>query len=157
MFFNPLLLGVAAAIDPVLIGSVAFMLTRRNPKRLLAVYLVGGFGISMIAGVVVLFVLKDVGANKHSSAPPEIEIAVGALLVVAAVLIGTGLSARLRERVQARRETHHGGGLAGILVYENVWAVPMWTAIDRSAARLVGAGRIGADDLIAALDSPDPA
>ena len=46
---------------------------------------------------------------------------------------------------------------AGILVYENVWAVPMWTAIDRSAARLVGAGRIGADDLIAALDSPDPA
>ena len=47
--------------------------------------------------------------------------------------------------------------LAGILVYENVWAVPMWTAIDRSAARLVGAGRIGADDLIAALDSPDRA
>ena len=34
------------------------------------------------------------------------------------------------------------GSLAGILVYENVWAVPMWTAIDRSSARLVGAGRI---------------
>jgi hypothetical protein len=66
----------------------------------------------MIAGVVVLFVLKDVGANKHSSAPPEIEIAVGALLVVAAVLIGTGLSARLREHIQARRETHVGD-LAG--------------------------------------------
>ena len=49
------------------------------------------------------------------------------------------------------------GSLAGILVYENVWAVPMWTAIDRSSARLVGAGRIGADDLIAALDAPDPA
>ena len=49
------------------------------------------------------------------------------------------------------------GSLAGILVYENVWAVPMWTALDRSSARLVGAGRIGADDLIAALDAPDPA
>jgi hypothetical protein len=49
------------------------------------------------------------------------------------------------------------GSLAGILVYENVWAVPMWAAIDRSSARLVGAGRIGADDLIAALDAPDPA
>jgi hypothetical protein len=49
------------------------------------------------------------------------------------------------------------GSLAGILVYENVWAVPMWTAIDRSSARLVGAGRIVADDLIAALDAPDPA
>lgn len=49
------------------------------------------------------------------------------------------------------------GSLAGILVYENVWAVPMWTALDRSTARLVGAGRIGADDLMAALDAPDPA
>jgi hypothetical protein len=49
------------------------------------------------------------------------------------------------------------GSLAGILVYENVWAVPMWTAIDRSSARLVGAGRIVPDDLIAALDAPDPA
>jgi hypothetical protein len=47
------------------------------------------------------------------------------------------------------------GSLAGILVYENVWAVPMWTAIDRSSARLVGAGRIGAEDLLAALDGPD--
>lgn len=37
------------------------------------------------------------------------------------------------------------GSLAGILVYENVWAVPMWTTIDRSSARLVGAGRIVAD------------
>jgi hypothetical protein len=49
------------------------------------------------------------------------------------------------------------GSLAGILVYENAWAVPMWTAIDRSSARLVGAGRIVADDLIAALDTHDPA
>jgi Family of unknown function (DUF6325) len=49
------------------------------------------------------------------------------------------------------------GSLAGILVYENVWAVPMWTAMDRSSARLVGAGRIVADDLIEALDAPDPA
>jgi hypothetical protein len=49
------------------------------------------------------------------------------------------------------------GSLAGILVYENVWAVPMWTAIDSSSARLVGAGRIPAGDLIAELDATDPA
>jgi len=49
------------------------------------------------------------------------------------------------------------GGLAGILVYENVWAVPMWTAIDRSSARLLGAGRIPAGDLIAVLDATEPA
>jgi Family of unknown function (DUF6325) len=49
------------------------------------------------------------------------------------------------------------GSLAGILVYENVWAVPMWTAIDRSSARLIGAGRIPAGDLIAVLDATEPA
>lgn len=49
------------------------------------------------------------------------------------------------------------GSLAGILVYENLWAVPMWTAIDRTSARLVGAGRIPGPDLVAALDAPDPA
>jgi len=43
--------------------------------------------------------------------------------------------------------------LAGILVYENV---PMWTALDRSSARLVGAGRIVTDDLIVALDATEP-
>lgn len=47
------------------------------------------------------------------------------------------------------------GSLAGILVYENTWAVPMWTAIDRSRARLVGAGRVAAGDLIAALDDAE--
>ena len=35
-------------------------------------------------------------------------------------------------------------------------AVPMWTAIDQSSARLVGAGRIVADDLVAALDALNP-
>ena len=46
--------------------------------------------------------------------------------------------------------------LAGIVVYENVWAVPMWTALDRSSSRLVGAGRIVVDDLFTALDATEP-
>jgi hypothetical protein len=58
------------------------------------------------------------------------------------------------DQLAAAREP---GSLAGILVYENVWAVPMWTAIDSSSARLVGAGRIPAGDLIAELDATDPA
>ena len=43
------------------------------------------------------------------------------------------------------------GSLAGIAVYENLWAVPMWTAIDAGAARLIGSGRIPGPDLVAAL------
>jgi len=110
MFFNVLLLGVVSAIDPALIGAVGLILRGHSPKRLLVVYFVGGFGISMIAGVVVLFVLKDVGANKSSSVPPVIDIVVGALALVSAVLVATGLSARLRDRVQARRGTRLDGG-----------------------------------------------
>lgn len=49
------------------------------------------------------------------------------------------------------------GSLAGIVVYENLWAVPIWTALERNPARLVGSGRIPGPDLVAALGTPDPA
>ena len=48
------------------------------------------------------------------------------------------------------------GAVAGILVFENLWAVPLMAALDRSSARLVGSGRIGAEDLLTALDSAEP-
>ena len=103
MFWNVLLLGVVAGLQPPLIAAVAYMLSRQRPVRLLAVYLVGGMGLSLIIGVVVLFVLKGVGVNKGSAVPAEIEIAVGALALVVAALVGTGVAERLRDRVQARR------------------------------------------------------
>jgi hypothetical protein len=48
------------------------------------------------------------------------------------------------------------GSLAGILVYENLWSVPLMTALDRSSARMVGNGRIVVEDLLAALDETEP-
>jgi len=96
-----LLIGAVAGLDPAQIGMVAYMLSRRRPARLLTAYFVGGFGVSLIVGVVVLFVLKDVLVGKSSSVPPEIEVAVGALALVVAVLVGTGVAARLRDRKQA--------------------------------------------------------
>jgi hypothetical protein len=48
------------------------------------------------------------------------------------------------------------GSLAGILVYENLWSVPLITALDRSSARMVGNGRIIVDDLLTALDGNLP-
>ena len=44
------------------------------------------------------------------------------------------------------------GSLAGVLVYENLWSVPLMTALDRSSARMVGNGRVIVDDLLTALD-----
>jgi hypothetical protein len=100
-------MAVVAGADPARVGAVAFMLTRTKPMRLLLGYFVGGFGLSFIIGVVVVFVLKDNNFGKSSSVPPEIEIAVGALSLLVAVLVGTGVSATLRDKAQARHPEAH--------------------------------------------------
>jgi hypothetical protein len=49
------------------------------------------------------------------------------------------------------------GSLAGIVVYENVWAAPIMQEIIDSGSRLLGSGRVDSDDLVTALDLPvDP-
>lgn len=47
------------------------------------------------------------------------------------------------------------GSLAGILVYENVWAAPMMQEIIDSGSRLLGSGRVDTDDLVAVLGLAD--
>ncbi len=48
------------------------------------------------------------------------------------------------------------GSLAGILVYENVWAAPLMAAMARTGAFLIGQGPIVVDDLVTALDGTEP-
>ncbi|MEV4946948.1 DUF6325 family protein [Streptomyces sp. NPDC053755] len=45
------------------------------------------------------------------------------------------------------------GNSAGVLVYENLWAAPLATALRRSGARMVAGGRIPADALLATLEA----
>lgn len=47
------------------------------------------------------------------------------------------------------------GSSAGILVYENVWAAPLATALRRSGAQLIAGGRIPLEDLVGALDQTE--
>jgi hypothetical protein len=47
------------------------------------------------------------------------------------------------------------GSLAGIVVYENVWAVPLMSAIGRGNARIIGEGRVAAADVLAALGASE--
>ena len=48
------------------------------------------------------------------------------------------------------------GSLAGILVYENVWATGMLSAMRRGGARIVSSGKVDPDDLEAALSAVSP-
>jgi len=102
MWGTVILMAVVAGLDPVRVGAVAFMLTRTKPMRLLLGYFIGGFGLSLIIGVVLVFVLKNIKLGKSSSVPPALEIAVGVLALLVAVLVGTGVSATLRDKAQAR-------------------------------------------------------
>ena len=47
------------------------------------------------------------------------------------------------------------GSSAGILVYENVWAAPLATALRRGGAQLVAGGRIPVQAVLAALDAAE--
>lgn len=49
------------------------------------------------------------------------------------------------------------GSSAGILVYENLWAAPLATAVRRSGGQLVASGRIPVQAVLAALDTIEPA
>jgi hypothetical protein len=108
MWGTVLLMAVVVAVDPAQVGAVAYILSRSSTVRLLAAYFIGGFGVSLIAGGVILFVLDGVGVGQSSSIPPEMEIAVGGLALLVAVLVGTGIAARLRERVKSRRARDPG-------------------------------------------------
>ncbi len=48
------------------------------------------------------------------------------------------------------------GSLAGILIYENLWAVSLATSLGRHGARLVADGRIAPEEVIEALDVTEP-
>ncbi|MCM2416715.1 DUF6325 family protein [Streptomyces sp. RKAG293] len=47
------------------------------------------------------------------------------------------------------------GSAAGILVYENLWAAPLASALRRSGAQMIAGGRIPIQELVAALDTAD--
>jgi hypothetical protein len=43
------------------------------------------------------------------------------------------------------------GSVAGVVVYENVWATPLIAALEHSGARIMGHGRVADDDLMTSL------
>lgn len=114
MWGTVLLMAIVTAVDPAQIGPVAYILSRRSPMRRLVAYLIGGFGVSIIAGSVIVFALGLAEIGKSSSIPPGVEIAVGAsALLFAAALAASGFVGRLRDRVRSRHVTDQPDPLAG--------------------------------------------
>lgn len=101
------LFALTAALNPTLLTATTVMLLLPNPKRLMLGYLAGALTTGIVVGVVIVEWLSGSGAvseTKHTVAP-AVDLALGAIALLAAYVVQSGRVARRRER---RRERHGG-------------------------------------------------
>lgn len=101
-----LVFALLSAANPTLLAAVTIMLLLPNPKRLMMGYLLGAYLTSITVGMLVVFELHGsaaVSTTKRTLSPIE-NLAIGALLVIAGVVLkGRRMEAR-RERRRAEKE-----------------------------------------------------
>src|SRR5579862_3401089 len=76
------------------------MMLLPNPKRLLLGYLLGAYTTGITVGLAIVYWLHGSGVvstTKHTVAP-GVDITIGLLLLLVAFVVGTGRSARRKER-----------------------------------------------------------
>ena len=95
------------------------------------------------------FVAKDIDGNVHKVRLDDIDHAGD---VDITQWQGTDAGLLDQDDVDTITAVMQPGSLAGIIVYENVWAAPLLASIDANGARLVGSGSIDVDDLIQSLN-----
>jgi hypothetical protein len=103
---NLLPLALAAAFYPTLLAVVVIILTRPNPARLLAAFLVGGLATSLVVGLVVLAVIESSGAvdsGSSRSISPTIDVIVGVLSLVLAFMVASGRPLPFADRRAKRK------------------------------------------------------
>src|SRR6476469_7109012 len=91
MWATVVLMALVAGRGPARIAAVIVISSKSRPVRLLAAYLAGGFGVSLIVGAMVLFVLEGMGVGLRRGLPPYIE-----------VVVGGGVVGRVRSRIRRR-------------------------------------------------------
>lgn len=96
-------LALGSAAFPLLLAIVLVLLTAKNPPKLLLGYLLGAYPTSYAIGVVLLLLLDKVGeGHQHTSSHsfgPAVDIVIGAIAIVGAVLIERHRRARNRDPV----------------------------------------------------------
>lgn len=103
MWSTVLVMAVVAAVDPLRIGVVAFMLSRSRPVRLLLPFFLFAFTANVAVGAAVVFVFKNVTGDGSSNMPPGVETGIGVVALMISVLSITGVLERLVTSVRERR------------------------------------------------------
>jgi len=106
-----LALSLIAVVDPVLLAAAGVMLLMPGPKKLMLGFVLGALLTSIPLGLVIVFSLQDkskaVSTTKHT-VDPVLDIALGCVLLVVSVVVGTGLWERLKARGEERRTERRG-------------------------------------------------
>ena len=100
------LLSLFSMFNPSLLAAVTVMLLLPSPKRLLLGYLLGAYTTSVTLGLVIVFTLSSSSATstaKHSVSPVE-DIVVGVLVLVIALVLGTGRDQGFQERRRDKKD-----------------------------------------------------
>jgi Sap, sulfolipid-1-addressing protein len=101
-----LLFSLTAAFNPTLLAATTTMLVLPNPRRLLLGYLFGAMLTSLTLGLLIVFVL-DGSSSATSTAKdtvnPIVDIVVGGLVLVIALVVATGRDTRRREHSARKR------------------------------------------------------
>lgn len=107
-----------AAIYPPALLFIAFLLVDRNPRKRALIFLAGAVLISLGFGFLSVLVLQASGVERaHRTVPPWIDLAIGILLVIAAV-VTYFRPPRGPKAAKQRREFGMLGLLAfGLLMY----------------------------------------
>jgi hypothetical protein len=81
------------------------MLLLPNPKTLMLGYLLGALMTSITLGLVIVFALKGSGAvsTTENTVDPVVDLTLGAIMLVAAFVLGTGRDKRISEGRRARK------------------------------------------------------
>lgn len=90
MWITLLAMAVAVSLEPFRIGMTVLMINRPRPGLQLLAFLVGGFTMGIAVGVIALFVLRPAMGSSHLTLP-RVQIVVGAVVLVNAALVATGL------------------------------------------------------------------
>jgi hypothetical protein len=93
MWITLLAMAVAVSLEPFRIGMTILMINRPRPLLQLLAFLSGGFAMGIAVGVIVLFVLRPALGSAHFTLP-RVQVVVGALLLVNAAVVATGVVAK---------------------------------------------------------------
>jgi hypothetical protein len=99
-------LACLAALFPLMLAAVVVMLTRPKPKRLLVSFLIGGWAMSMTAGLLVLKAFSGSDPEVLGSSDtvhPGAYLLLGVLCLAAAFVLGTARGAEVRARRAAAK------------------------------------------------------